>query len=188
MDFFPFSAFETAEETASWARAWTGNPTYTAREFLFFGKDGCGGYAALWLTNGEGTLEEQPVVFLGSEGETAVLARDLYDYLWLLAGGFGPQEAVFYPESRRVPVAAFERLAEKYAPTRRKGPRCCPRPLSGTSRRPRRRLPVSGRAGRPQRAVSRHKRAVGQPQRAVSRPQRAVSRHKRAVGRPTGSV
>ncbi len=122
MDFFPFSAFETAEETASWARTWTGNPTYTAREFLLFGKDGCGGYAALWLTNSEGTLEEQPVVFLGSEGETAVLARDLYDYLWLLAGGFGPQEAVFYPESRRVPVAAFERLAEKYAPTRRKTP------------------------------------------------------------------
>lgn len=61
--------------------------------FRVFGQDGTGGYAAFWLVREGRGLVEQPVVFLGSEGETGVIARDLADFLWLLAGGVGPWEA-----------------------------------------------------------------------------------------------
>ncbi|MFG3506984.1 hypothetical protein ACGF5F_15880 [Streptomyces sp. NPDC047821] len=58
-----------------------------------FGRDGSGGHAAFWLTNPGRVIDDQPVVFLGSEGDAAVVARDLPDFLWLLAGGYGPLEA-----------------------------------------------------------------------------------------------
>ncbi|MCL2092018.1 MAG: hypothetical protein FWH11_12615 [Micrococcales bacterium] len=43
-------------------------------------------------------MEQQPVVFLGSEGDTAVLARDAADLLWLLAHGRGPVELLHMDE------------------------------------------------------------------------------------------
>lgn len=59
--------------------------------FRVFGQDGTGGYAAFWLVREGRGLVEQPVVFLGSEGETGVIARDLADFLWLLVeAGSGP--------------------------------------------------------------------------------------------------
>lgn len=44
-----------------------------------FGQDGTGGYAALWLTRPGLALAEQPVVFLRSVKESAVIARNLGD-------------------------------------------------------------------------------------------------------------
>ncbi|MFJ8154294.1 SMI1/KNR4 family protein [Streptomyces sp. NPDC094468] len=93
VDFEPFPAFLSAEETADWFRSWTGNAELTGDSFRVFGQDGTGGYAAFWLVRPDRPLVDQPVVFLGSEGETGVVARDLGAFLWLLAGGYGPWEA-----------------------------------------------------------------------------------------------
>ncbi|MFJ9345359.1 SMI1/KNR4 family protein [Streptomyces sp. NPDC101237] len=93
VDFEPFPAFLSTEETADWFRAWTGNAEVDGDNFRVFGQDGSGGYAAFWLIRPNHPLVDQPVVFLGSEGETGVVARDLGAFLWLLAGGYGPWEA-----------------------------------------------------------------------------------------------
>ncbi|QIQ02096.1 SMI1/KNR4 family protein [Streptomyces liangshanensis] len=93
VDFEPFTTFLTADETTDWFRAWTGNRELSGDEFRVFGQDGTGGYAAFWLVRPDQPLTEQPVVFLGSEGETGVVARDLGAFLWLLAAGVGPWEA-----------------------------------------------------------------------------------------------
>jgi hypothetical protein len=117
VDFEPFPAFMSAEETTDWFRAWTGNAELSGDDFLVFGQDGSGGYAAFWLIRSHRPLIEQPVVFLGSEGETGVVARDLDAFLWLLAGGFGPREAATSYEPDWTPghnpelVAVAERFA-----------------------------------------------------------------------------
>ncbi|HWS36911.1 MAG TPA: SMI1/KNR4 family protein [Actinoplanes sp.] len=93
-DFEPFDEFDSAEETTRWWRAWTGDEEAGEPPLRFFGKDGSGGRATIWLCDPNAPLEAQPVVFLGSEGELAVLAQNLGDYLWLLANGVGPLEPV----------------------------------------------------------------------------------------------
>ncbi|MER7178418.1 SMI1/KNR4 family protein [Streptomyces hyaluromycini] len=93
VDFEPFPAFLSIEETTAWFRAWTGNAELDGDDFRVFGRHGTGGYAAFWLVRSHRPLVDQPVVFLGSEGETGVVARDLGAFLWLLAGGYGPWEA-----------------------------------------------------------------------------------------------
>ncbi|MGW5099239.1 SMI1/KNR4 family protein [Streptomyces sp. NPDC004100] len=94
IDFEPYDSFLSAEETTDWFQAWTGNDEVTGDEFRVFGQDGSGGYVAFWLARAGRELAEQPVVFLGSEGETGVVAPDLAAFLWLLAEGYGPCEAV----------------------------------------------------------------------------------------------
>ncbi|WP_246561949.1 SMI1/KNR4 family protein [Streptomyces roseirectus] len=94
IDFMALDGFMSASETAEWFRAWTGNPEVDGDEFRVFGRDGTGGYAAFWLVREGRELAEQPVVFLGSEGDTGVVARDLGEFLWVLAGGLGPLEAI----------------------------------------------------------------------------------------------
>lgn len=66
----------------------------------------------------------QPVVFLGSEGEVAVIARDLGAYLWVLAEGFGPLEATMHPhhEHDPQPDVRLARIAQRYAPADRREP------------------------------------------------------------------
>lgn len=93
-DFEPFDEFDSAEETTDWWQAWTGNEEAGEPPLRFFGKDGSGGQATIWLRDPTAPIEAQPVVFLGSEGELAVLAQNLGDYLWLLANGIGPLEPV----------------------------------------------------------------------------------------------
>jgi len=93
-DFEPFDEFDSAEETASWWTAWTGNDDAGVPPLRIFGMDGSGGQAAIWLRSPDAAIETEPVVFLGSEGELAVIAKNLDDFLWLLANGVGPLEAV----------------------------------------------------------------------------------------------
>ncbi|UUN30963.1 SMI1/KNR4 family protein [Streptomyces sp. FIT100] len=121
VDFEPFTAFLSAEETTDWLRAWTGNEQLTGDDFRVFGQDGTGGYAAFWLVRKDSALADQPVVFLGSEGDTAVVARDLSDFLWLLAGGYGPFEATsafttYEPGWAARPGRELTAVAERYAP------------------------------------------------------------------------
>lgn len=55
-----------------------------------------------------------------AEGEIGVVARDLADYLWLLADGFGPYEAVQHPDRASQPNADLRQIAEQYAPERKR--------------------------------------------------------------------
>lgn len=118
IDFEPFPAFLTGENTTDWLRAWTGNPELNGDAFRVFGQDGTGGYAALWLIRPGQPLVDQPIVFLGSEGETGVVSRSLGDFLWLLAGGYGPCEAAisYEPGGVREPNEAFATIAKQFAP------------------------------------------------------------------------
>lgn len=115
IEFEPYDSFLSSEETSEWFKAWTGNPSVDGAQLRVFGQDGTGGYAALWLAHPEKALEEQPVVFLGSEGEKGVVAVNLDEYLWLLAAGVGPYEAVAYPGLDRTPNEQFARLAREHS-------------------------------------------------------------------------
>ncbi|ATO17925.1 SMI1/KNR4 family protein [Micromonospora sp. WMMA2032] len=121
VDFEPYDRFLDPGETAEWWRAWTGNAAQDGSEFRVFGQDGTGGLAAFWLVRGGEPIERQPVVFLGSEGETSVVARDLSAYLWLLADGFGPWEATAYPDHEHQPRAdaRLAAIAQRWAANRR---------------------------------------------------------------------
>ncbi|SES33829.1 hypothetical protein SAMN05216188_13522 [Lentzea xinjiangensis] len=114
IDYEPYDEFQCAGETAEWIRAWTGNEELDGAEFRVFGQDGTGGLAALWLVR-PGPLTAQPVVFFGSEGAVGVVATNLAEFLWLLAGGVGPQEAVEFGSDSGVPHGELRAVAEKYA-------------------------------------------------------------------------
>jgi hypothetical protein len=124
VDFEPYDAFRTPAETAEWWQAWSGNPSMGGVDLRIFGQDGTGGLAAFWLARPGEPVDRQPVVFLGSEGEVSVVARDLGSYLWLLAGGFGPLEATMWPrhEHRPRPDARRTAIAERHAPQARRTP------------------------------------------------------------------
>lgn len=120
IDFEPYQEFQSAEDNASWIQAWTGNKELTGQEYRVFGQDGSGGYAAFWLKRPGADLLAQPIVFFGSEGELGVVASDFNDYLWLLASGIGPYEAVAYGVDEDVtPSQEFAAFAAKHAPEKR---------------------------------------------------------------------
>jgi hypothetical protein len=120
IDFEPYSEFLSAKDNQSWIRAWTGNEKLTGAELRVFGEDGTGGFAAFWLARAGKDLLEQPIVFFGSEGELGVIAKNFGDYLWLLASGLGPYEAVARPSGRRAANRAFTEFAARHAPRRKK--------------------------------------------------------------------
>ncbi|MGW7104101.1 SMI1/KNR4 family protein [Streptomyces sp. NPDC054838] len=117
IDFEPYGAFDSAEETSAWLRSWTGNPAVDGAAYRVFGQDGSGGHAALWCVRAGRPLMEQPVVFLGSEGACGVVAGSLSDFLWVLADGVGPLEAVEYEDYSGRPDPAMASLAGRYATT-----------------------------------------------------------------------
>ncbi len=120
IDFEPYDAFESAEETTDWLRTWTGNPDIDGDAYRIFGQDGTGGLAALWRVRPGRPLAEQPVIFLGSEGERAVVAGNLSNFLWMLADGCGPLEAVLDEDRELRPDPALTTLAERHATTPRR--------------------------------------------------------------------
>lgn len=123
VDFEPYEEFQSAADNRSWIRAWTGNKKVDGAEYRIFGQDGTGGYAAIWLARPGADLLQQPIVFFGSEGEVGVIAADFADYLWLLAGGFGPLEALTSPDGERAANPAFTKFARKHAKAAEKSPR-----------------------------------------------------------------
>ncbi|MFC0540886.1 SMI1/KNR4 family protein [Kutzneria chonburiensis] len=120
IDFEPYQEFRPDEDTAYWLPLWTGTDLLNPRDFLVFGQDGSGGYAVIWLAREDVPVIEQPVVFMGSEGEHGVIASDLADFLWLLADGSGPYEAVEDPERPSRPHPELTAIAERHAPAARK--------------------------------------------------------------------
>jgi hypothetical protein len=119
IDFEPFGAFLSEQETREWFQAWTGNKEVDGAKFLVFGQDGSGGYAAIWTVREGAPLLDQPVVFLGSEGEIGVVVSTVYDFFWLLAGGLGPLEAVTYPSAKPV-NNQFAAFAMMHSPVNKK--------------------------------------------------------------------
>jgi hypothetical protein len=119
-DFEPYDEFLWPGETLEWWRAWIGDSTAETPPFQVFGQDGSGGLVALWIRDPDAAIEIQPVVFLGSEGELAVIARDLGDYVWLLANGVGPLETVDGVHRTPEPIPDIVTLARRYtgAPNR----------------------------------------------------------------------
>jgi hypothetical protein len=122
IDFEPFPAFLSGEETKNWIHAWTGNALLDGTEYRVFGQDGSGGYAAVWCARPNAPLTDQPIVFFGSEGELGVVAGNLSDYLWLLAGNLGPCEAISNPDFERATNQLFAGFAAAHATTPRKSP------------------------------------------------------------------
>jgi hypothetical protein len=120
IDFEPYQEFQSAEDAADWLQAWTRNQELTASEYRIFGQDGTGGFAAFWLKRPGKPILEQPIVFFGSEGELGVVARDFYDYLWLLAAGLGPYEAVADGGEDTQPIAQFLKFAGEHAAAQKK--------------------------------------------------------------------
>jgi hypothetical protein len=122
IDFEPYSKFISAKDTREWIQSWTGNKTLDGAEYKVFGQDGTGGYAAIWLVYPGKEMLEQPIVFFGSEGELGVVAVSFADYLWLLAAGFGPYEAVQYVGEKRKANAQFTAFAKRVAPKHKSTP------------------------------------------------------------------
>ena len=121
IDFEPYQEFQSPDDNTDWIRAWTGNQQLDGAEYRVFGQDGTGGYAAFWMVREDKPVLEQPIVFFGSEGELGVVARDFNDYLWLLAGGIGPYEAVAYGAGEdHEAIEEFEELAAKNAAAQKK--------------------------------------------------------------------
>ena len=122
IDFEPFERLLPSAETSAWFQAWTGNSEANGAELRIFGRDGSGGYAAYWLVVADKPILEQPIVFIGSEGEIGVVAATFDEYLWLLAGGIGPYEAVAYPQLDREPDPSFTQFAREHSSVSRMPP------------------------------------------------------------------
>ncbi|CAL9613765.1 hypothetical protein SUDANB120_05703 [Streptomyces sp. enrichment culture] len=123
IDFEPYAEFLSAGETTDWLRCWTDNPGVDGAAYRVFGQDGTGGLAALWCVRPGLPLDRQPVVFMGSEGECGPVAGNLSDFLWMLADGIGPREAVEYDDPAGRPDAELAALAERYSTTPRRAAR-----------------------------------------------------------------
>lgn len=117
IDFEPYEEFLSDDETVHWFKAWTGNKSIEKTDLLVFGQDGTGGLAAIWNIAPDSPILEQPVVFFGSEGELGVIAKSFYDYLWLLASGHGPYEAVTYPDDETEINPQFMEFAKNNSQT-----------------------------------------------------------------------
>ncbi len=120
IDFEPYQQFMSQEEQAEWLVAWTGNKN-ARLQLLIFGQDGTGGYAAIWPVNEGKPILDQPIVFMGSEGQVGVVAACFSDYLWLLASGHGPCEAVQFLDANASQNMAFLEFAEQHASTPKAG-------------------------------------------------------------------
>ncbi|WP_208297549.1 SMI1/KNR4 family protein [Actinophytocola oryzae] len=115
IDYEPYGEFDSAEKTTEWLRLWTGNEDLDGDAFRVFAQDGTGGLVASWLVRPGRPPADQPVVFFGSEGETGVVAGSLGEFLWLLAGGVGPMEAVEFGSEQGEPHAALRAVAEEHS-------------------------------------------------------------------------
>lgn len=131
VDFEPYPELEPVAETGWWLRHGTGNPDVTGEEFRPFGQDGAGGSVCAWVIREGADLVDQPVVYLGSEGDVAVLAADAWDALWFFAHGYGPHdvpsefepgERYFNPDPGRTvrPHTELTQAAHRLTPGRRR--------------------------------------------------------------------
>lgn len=117
VDFEPYDDFVGEDATLTWLRRWTRNHGLDSAPFLVFGRDGTGGRAAFWLCRGGEPPAAQPVAVIGSGPEFGIAAADLGDFLWLLADGSGPFEAVGTPERGSRPRPVLAGIARRHSGT-----------------------------------------------------------------------
>ncbi|MFI7127398.1 hypothetical protein ACIBQ1_16995 [Nonomuraea sp. NPDC050153] len=89
IDFEMLDRFDPGSVTAN-------GRTDAEREFRVFAINGSGSQIAFWLVHEGLPAEQQPVVFLGDEGDVGAVATDLCDLLYLLASGNGPFEVIMF--------------------------------------------------------------------------------------------
>ena len=118
IDFEPYTEFLSQDDVTTWLKAWTGNKTVEFDELYVFGQDGTGGYAAIWIADRSKDFLNNPIIFLGSEGELGIVASNFYDYLWVLASGHGPSEAVNNLDVDRESNEVFMKFAETHSRTK----------------------------------------------------------------------
>jgi hypothetical protein len=75
------------DESAGNIAAWLGATPKDGTRFINFAQDGTGSLFCLWLRPGHDDVETAPVVYLGSEGELGVLAKDPAAFLEFVASG-----------------------------------------------------------------------------------------------------
>lgn len=119
-DYEPFNEFLSKDKTLEWIHAWTGNTKIQDINLLVFGMDGSGGYACIWSIQPELPILEQPIVFIGSEGEIGVVADNFYDFLWVFADGYGPCEVINRDRAKDEYRALYVDFANHNSITKRK--------------------------------------------------------------------
>lgn len=68
-------------------KAWLGGLPSDGSRLIVFAQDGTGSLFCLWLRPEHDDVDRAPVVYLGSEGEVGVLARDPAAFLEFVASG-----------------------------------------------------------------------------------------------------
>ncbi|MBD8088995.1 SMI1/KNR4 family protein [Pseudomonas fluorescens] len=122
IDFEPFQDFLDASKVESFLKEWTGNDEIKADNFAVFGRDSFGGLVGFWIIDTEKAVEDQPIIFLGLEGEHMVAANNLDDYLWLLAGNHGAREAHEFIHDHLPHDENFTRFAEQHSSSEKRPP------------------------------------------------------------------
>lgn len=112
-----FEAYPAFSSEPLWFLEASDAPAIVQSRFRVIGRDCSGGTVAIWLVREDADIADQPVVFVGSEGEAGTVAADLSDFLWLLAAGWGPMEAVWggadYDPYREFDDAELAEIAEE---------------------------------------------------------------------------
>ncbi|MFV8752832.1 hypothetical protein ACNOYE_19990 [Nannocystaceae bacterium ST9] len=72
------------EDSDSNIQAWLGALPKDGSRVVTFAQDGTGSLFGVWLRAGHADLETAPIIYLGSEGETAVLGKDPRAFIELL--------------------------------------------------------------------------------------------------------
>jgi hypothetical protein len=110
LDLWGYESFNETYKPSDWTR------NKASDETLFtFGKDGVGGQALIWMRNPKAPLLENPVAFLGRDGEVAVIATTFAKFARLLSLGIGPFAIASdgVPEEPK-PVPAIEAWAKRH--------------------------------------------------------------------------
>lgn len=79
---------QTFTQTADTLDSWMGGPSWRAsgHKFIQFGRDASGSLFCLWFY--PELIEEPPVVFIGSEGDTYVVSNNSTDFIKQITSGY----------------------------------------------------------------------------------------------------
>jgi len=122
IDFIPFDEFLPIAEVEDFLRPWTGNDDVKGDRLAVFGRVSAGGIVAFWVFDPTLKITDQPVIYLGADGEHMVVAKNFDDYLWLLAGNHGAAEAFEFASDEMTPDPEFTTFAQHYSDSARLSP------------------------------------------------------------------
>ena len=117
-----YDEFITKENTKEWFESWC-NTKMNENKFLLFGSDDTVGVMAIWNVRDSKDLHIQPIVFFGQDGDAKVVAKNIFELMWLFANELGPQEVAEFGFLKREENKELLKLANKYATTCQKDPK-----------------------------------------------------------------